>query len=92
MATIPYTMAQDLSTLMVTSYNEYRADMYLLKVSNRNTRKMWGIYSKLTIKSSKRRHHHNDVVLLFLLLTLNMFYNLSSVSIVEFEQVNVCWV
>ena len=85
-------MAQDLSTLMVTSYNEYQANMYLLKVNNRNIREIWGIYSKLTIKSSKRRHHHNDVVLLFLLLTLNMFYNLSSVSIVEFEQVNVCWV
>ena len=34
----------------------------------------------------------NDVVLVFLLLTLNIFRTLSSVSIVDFEQVNVSWV
>ena len=33
----------------------------------------------------------NDVVLVFLQLTLNMFRTFSSVSIVDFEQVNVSW-
>ena len=30
--------------------------IYLFKVNNRNTRKMWEIYSKLTIKKTERRH------------------------------------
>ena len=33
-----------------------------------------------------------DVSLVSLLLTLNIFHNFSSVSIVNFEQVNICWV
>ena len=33
-----------------------------------------------------------DVVLVFLLLTSNIFRTFSSVSIVDFEQVNVSWV
>ena len=32
-----------------------------------------------------------DVVLVFLLLTLNIFQTFPRVSIVDFEQVNVCW-
>ena len=34
----------------------------------------------------------DDVIQMFLLITWNMFYTLSSVSFVEFEQVNVNWV
>ena len=46
------------------------------------------ICSKLTIK-----HQNNviDVILMFLLLTMNIFHTFSSVSIVDFEQVNVSW-
>ena len=32
-----------------------------------------------------------DQGLMFLLLTLNIFYNFSTVSFVDFEQVNVSW-
>ena len=32
----------------------YPANIYLFKVSNKNTRKMCEIYSKLTIKTSER--------------------------------------
>ena len=32
-----------------------------------------------------------DVVLVFLLLTLNIFHTFSSVSIVDFELVNLSW-
>ena len=35
--------------------------------------------------------HTSDVVQVFLLLTLNIFTAFSSVSIVDFEQVNVCF-
>ena len=34
----------------------YPTNIYLLKVNNRNTRKMCEIYSKLKIKSPERRH------------------------------------
>ena len=37
------------------------------------------------------RLYVNDVVLVFLLLTLNIFHTFSSVSIVDFEQVDVSW-
>ena len=33
-----------------------------------------------------------DVVLMSLLLILNMFHTFFSVSVVDIEQVNVCWV
>ena len=33
-----------------------------------------------------------DVFLVFLLVTLNIFHTFSSISIVDFEQVNVSWV
>ena len=36
-----------------------------------------------------RYSRFTDVVLVFLLLTLNIFLNFSSVSVVDFEQVNV---
>ena len=33
----------------------------------------------------------SDVVLVFLMLTLNIFHTFFSVSLVDFEQVNVSW-
>ena len=41
--------------LMVTT-NIYPANIYLLKVNNRNIRKRWEICSKSTIKTPDRRH------------------------------------
>ena len=60
------------------------AGIYLLKVNNRNTRKMCEICSKLTIKTPEQRHcrrsgvfiinfeHMSHLVVMFLLLTLNI--------------------
>ena len=45
------------------------ADIYLLKVNNRNTRTRCEICSNLTIKILERRQWH--LVLVFLLLTLD---------------------
>ena len=56
------------------------ANIYLLKVNNRNTRKRYEICLKLTIKAPERRRsgafivnfeHNSHLSLLFLLLTLN---------------------
>ena len=64
-----------------------------LKVKNQTTRKkIWVIYSKLTIKTSDRHHWRHqidiiDVVLVSLLITL-----INGIYIVDFEQVIVCWV
>ena len=61
----------------------YSANIYLLKVSNRNTRKRCEIWPKLTIKTSEWRHwrrsgvfivrfeHISCLFLVLLLLTLN---------------------
>ena len=51
-------------------YQTFPANIYVLKVNNRNTRKRCEICSKLTIKTPE---NVIDVVLLFLLLTWNMF-------------------
>ena len=59
------------------------AGIYLLKVSNRNTKTRFEICSKLTIKTPERRQwrcsgvfvnfkHVSHLVLVFLLLTLDM--------------------
>ena len=68
---------------MQTCKNTFQADIYLLKVNNRNIRTMCKICSKLTIKKPELRHLHRSVVfiinfeqishigLVFLLLTLN---------------------
>ena len=50
--------------------SSYTANIHLLKVNNRNTRKRYEICWKLSIKTVERRHCHGSV---FLLLTLNMF-------------------
>ena len=54
------------------------ANIFMFKVTNRDTRKMCEICSKLKIKTPE----------------LLIYYSapFSSVSIVEFEQVNVSWV
>ena len=52
------------------------AGIYLLKVNNRNTRTRCEICSKLTINTPERRTY---------------FTPCSSVSIVNFEQVNAGW-
>ena len=60
---------------------------YLLVQSRQKHKKKCEICSELTIKTPKRR---SDVVLMFLLLTLNIFHTFfPSVSIVEFEKINV---
>ena len=57
----------------------YPTNIYLLKVSNRKTRKICETYSKLTITMLERQ-------------TLSLFHLFSSVSIVDFEQLSVYWV
>ena len=59
------------------------AGNYMFKVNNRNTRTMWELCSKLTIKAPERRQwrrsgvfivnfeHISHLVLVFLLLTLS---------------------
>ena len=69
-------------------HNEYPTNTYLLKFNNRNTRKRYEICSKSIIKTTE---DVTDVFLLFLLLTLTYFTPFPSVSIVDSEQVNVCW-
>ena len=51
----------------------------MFTVNHKNT-------SKLTIKL---QNDTTDVVLVFLLLTLNIFHTFSSLSIVDFDQLNV---
>ena len=58
-------------------------DIYLFKVKNENTRKMYEICLKFTIKDTKKTSP--------LLLTLNRFTNCSGFSNVDFEQANSSW-
>ena len=44
------------------------------------------------VNNKKAQNDIKDVVLVFLFLTLNIFRTISSVSIVDFEQVNGSWV
>ena len=83
-----YTIIKDLSEMINKRWSElscnYPADIYLLKVNNRNTRTRCETSSKLTIKTPERRHwRHSGIfivnfelvshlVLVFLSLTLNM--------------------
>ena len=66
----------------------YTANIYLLKVNNRNTKKRCEICSKSAINTSERCHWRRSGVLL---LTLNTCHPFSSVSISHFGQVNVSW-
>ena len=65
---------------------QYPANIYLFKPNNRSSRKMWDICSKLAIKAAERRHWR------FYCWLWTYFTPFSSVSIVEFQQVNVNWV
>ena len=47
--------------------------------------------SKIKDKDTKIQLTAIDIVLVFLLLTLYIFHTFSSVSIVDFEQVDVSW-
>ena len=61
--------------------------MYLFKVNNRKTRKRYEICSKL-----KHRNDVIDVLLACLFLTLNIYFlPFSSLSIDDFEKVDVSW-
>ena len=66
------------------------ANIYLFKVNNRNTRKRCEIYSKLAIKTPERRQWHRSDV--FIVNFEHVSYLYFSVSIVDFEQVNVSWI
>ena len=66
----------------------YQADIYLLKVNNRNTRTRCEICSKLTIKIPERRQCRRSGIFI---LNFTYFTPCSSVSIVKFEQVNAGW-
>ena len=48
--------------------DSFAANIYLFKVNNRNTRKRYAMFLKVTIKTPEQRQ---DVVLVFLLLILN---------------------
>ena len=60
----------------------------MFKVNNRNTNKRWKICLKLRVKTPKRRQHHPDV---FNAEFEQIPHLSSSVSIVDFEQVNISW-
>ena len=47
--------------------------------------------SKHLLVQSQKKKPVNDVLLVISLLTLNIFYTFSSVSIVDFEQTDVSW-
>ena len=66
----------------------FQASKYMFKINNRNTRARYEICSKLTIKTSERGFWPCSGVLL---LALNVFHTfLCAVSMVVFEQVNIC--
>ena len=66
----------------------FPTNIYLFKVNNRNSRKRYEIYSKLTIKTTERRYWRRSGVL----INFEHISHVSSVFIVDFEQVNVSWV
>ena len=68
----------------------HRANKYMLKDHNRNTRTRWGISSKLTIKASERRYWPRSDVFI---VNFTYFTRYCRVTfyIVDFEQENVYW-
>ena len=68
----------------------FPANIYLIKVINRNTIKRCGICLKVTIKTPERRHSYLSSV--FIVNFEHIWHFFSSVSIVDFEQVNISWV
>ena len=67
-------------------WGKYPANIYLLKVSNRNTRKRCEIFSKLTITTPGRRQWRRSVVFI-----VNFEHLFLMFSVVEFELVNLFW-
>ena len=68
----------------------HRANKYMLKDHNKNTRTRSGISSKLTIKTSERRHWpRSDVFIVN--FTYFTRYCRVRVCIVDFEEENVCY-
>ena len=68
----------------------FPTNIYLFKVNNGNTKKRCKMCSKLTIKAPERRHWGCCGV--FIDLNCTKFTPFSSVTIVDFEQVDVSWV
>ena len=67
--------------------NQYRAKIYLFKITNRNIRKRWEICSKLIIKTPEwRQWRRSDI---FAVNFEHISHLFSSASIVDFKQVNV---
>ena len=60
--------------------------IYLFKVNSRNIRKRSEICSKLPMKIPKRRHWGRSGVFI-----ISYFKTFPKFSIVDFEQVNICW-
>ena len=65
------------------------ANINLFKVNNRNARKWCEICSKLTINTPERRQWRHPGVFIVNFEHISHFF--STVSIVDFEQANVCW-
>ena len=65
--------------------------IYMFKVNNRNTRTKCEICSELTIKTSERRHWHRSGVFIVNFEYISHLV-LSSVSVVNFEQVIANWI
>ena len=68
----------------------YAANIYLFQVNNKSTRKRCEICSKLTIKTPERRQRRRSGV--FIVNSEHISHLFSSVSVIDFEQVNVSWV
>ena len=65
------------------NYGNEPADIYLLKVNNRNTRTRCEMF---------KVNNKNGVIISLSLLTLNIFHTCSGVSIVIFEYISAGWV
>ena len=68
----------------------FLAKKHRSKVNNRNSMKKCEICSKLTMKAPERRQWHYSGV--FTVIVETYFATYSGVSIVDFEQINVCLV
>ena len=72
-------LSRQFSTHLILSETFKTFGIYLFKIMNKNTRTMWGICSKLAIKTTERRQWRRWLychVLLSLLLTLDRFHAL----------------
>ena len=68
----------------------HRANKYMLKDHNRNTRTRWGINSKLTIKTQGRRRWPRYDAFIVNFTSYFTCYCRVRVCIVDFEQENAC--